>query len=94
MQDLRNIAIDESTRIGSPLFEFMQFFCIYENEVPREVQDMGPEALKAFRSKFLKTYFGKDDTFVNEYAENLSKLGNMNRLLACACRRSLSAGKR
>lgn len=74
----------DSMCIGSPLFEFMQFFCIYENEVPQEVQDMAdmrPEALKTFRSVFLKTYFGKDDAFVNEYAESLSTLGNLNRLL-------------
>ena len=75
----------DSMCIGSPIFEFMQFFCVYENPIPEEFQDMvdlRPEASLNIRRTFLKTYFGTDDErIIDRCSECSSKLGDLNRLL-------------
>ena len=76
----------DSVCSGSPLFEFLQIFCVYENAIPVEMQEalhLSGEEVKAFLRKLLETYFtGSDPSFIDTCYDCFSRLGEFNRFLA------------
>ncbi len=76
----------DSVCIGSPLFEFFQIFCVYQTEMPKEMQEvlrLTPEDAKIFLRKIIEIYFDtKDASFIEKYYELFSQMGELNRFLA------------
>lgn len=76
----------DSMCIGSPVFEFMQLFCIYEAEIPEEMQamvDLRPDQIKEFLNILLRTYFDtENEQFISRLYGIFSRLGSYNRFLA------------
>lgn len=76
----------DSVCIGSPLFEFLQIFCVYQNDIPVEMQEalhLGPEDVTAFLRKMLEVYFHTtDNSIIDKWVDIFSHMGNFNRFLA------------
>lgn len=76
----------DSVCVGSPLFEFLQIFCVYQNEIPKEMQEalcLRPAEARDFLRTIIEVYFDKkESSFIDQYYDIFSQMGDFNRFLA------------
>ncbi len=76
----------DSVCAGSPLFEFLQMFCVYQNEIPKEMQKvlcLEPDEVRDFLRTIIEVYFDKaEPSFIDTYYDAFSRMGNFNRFLS------------
>jgi uncharacterized protein (TIGR02172 family) len=76
----------DSMCIGSPLFEFMQIYCVYQNELPTDLQKilkLTPKESEEFLYRLMEVYFDTTDRKILDNCHNVfTVLGDLNRFIA------------